>query len=100
MPLPIAVIICTVASPILAGIGSTVKERFDEELTYDELKKIEPILDRLGLYLEQVEDIDNEKELSDMVKARLHQLSSSEQVEIMYELRDHLDQDEYFDVKE
>ncbi|NEQ06090.1 MAG: hypothetical protein F6K37_09090 [Moorea sp. SIO4E2] len=64
----------------------------------EELDKIEPILSKLGLTREEILALDTEKKISNQVKARLDRLDKRIQDEIIQELQDCLDQDEYFEI--
>ncbi|EGJ31056.1 MULTISPECIES: hypothetical protein [Moorena] len=98
MPLPIAAIVVAVATPILINKGLEIKEKIEEKVSDEELDKIEPILSKLGLTREEILALDTEKKISNQVKARLDRLDKRIQDEIIQELQDCLDQDEYFEI--
>ena len=70
----------------------------EEQVSDEELDKIQPVLEELGFTLEEIYDLDTEKEISDLVKQRLQTFTQEEQIQIMDKLQKCLDQDEYFEI--
>lgn len=95
---PLAALIIAIVKPILVREGYRIKEELEEQVTDEELYQLEPVLNKLGLTSYQISGLD-EKEVSEIVKAHLDQLDLIRQAEIMRDLRDILDQDEYFEIR-